>query len=35
MTTPIIKTATASDEAPAIAVVALAFSADPRALDVA
>jgi GNAT superfamily N-acetyltransferase len=31
MTTPIIKTATASDEAPAIAVVVLAFSADPAA----
>jgi ribosomal protein S18 acetylase RimI-like enzyme len=31
MTTPIIKTATVSDEAPAIAVVALAFSADPAA----
>jgi hypothetical protein len=31
MTTPIIKTATASDEAPAIAVVVLAFSADPVA----
>ena len=31
MATPIIKTATASDEAPAIAVVVLAFSADPAA----
>ena len=31
MTTPIIKTATASDDAPAIAVVVLAFSADPAA----
>lgn len=31
MTTPIIKTATTSDEAPAIAVVVLAFSADPAA----
>lgn len=31
MTTPIIKTATVSDEASAIAVVALAFSADPAA----
>ena len=31
MTTPIIKTATVSDEAPAIAVVVLAFSADPAA----
>jgi ribosomal protein S18 acetylase RimI-like enzyme len=29
MTMPIVKTATASDEAPAIAVVVLAFSADP------
>jgi ribosomal protein S18 acetylase RimI-like enzyme len=29
MTTPAIKTATVSDEAPAIAVVVLAFSADP------
>ena len=31
MTTPMIKTATASDAAPAIAVLALAFSADPAA----
>jgi ribosomal protein S18 acetylase RimI-like enzyme len=31
MTTPIIKTVAASDEAPAIAVVVLAFSADPAA----
>jgi hypothetical protein len=31
MTMPIVKPATASDEAPAIAVVALAFSADPAA----
>ncbi|HEU4558025.1 MAG TPA: GNAT family N-acetyltransferase [Longimicrobium sp.] len=31
MTTPIITTATTSDEAPAIAVVVLAFSADPAA----
>jgi ribosomal protein S18 acetylase RimI-like enzyme len=31
MTTPIIKTATPSDEAPATAVVVLAFSADPAA----
>lgn len=31
MTTPIIKTATATDEAPTIAVVVLAFSADPAA----
>lgn len=31
MTTPIIKTATVSDEAPSIAVVVLAFSADPAA----
>jgi ribosomal protein S18 acetylase RimI-like enzyme len=31
MTTPIIEIATASDEAPAIAVVVLAFSADPAA----
>jgi ribosomal protein S18 acetylase RimI-like enzyme len=31
MPTPIIHTATASDEAPAIAVVVLAFSADPAA----
>jgi ribosomal protein S18 acetylase RimI-like enzyme len=31
MTTPIIKIATASDAAPAIAVVVLAFSADPAA----
>jgi ribosomal protein S18 acetylase RimI-like enzyme len=31
MTTPIIKTATESDAAPAIAVVVLAFSADPAA----
>jgi ribosomal protein S18 acetylase RimI-like enzyme len=31
MTTPIIQTATASDEAPSIAVVVLAFSADPAA----
>jgi ribosomal protein S18 acetylase RimI-like enzyme len=31
MTSPTIKTATASDEAPAIAVVVLAFSADPAA----
>jgi ribosomal protein S18 acetylase RimI-like enzyme len=31
MTTPIIKTATVSDEAPAIAVVVLAFSTDPAA----
>src|SRR5688572_21942798 len=31
MTTPIIKTATVSDEARAIAVVGLAFSADPAA----
>jgi ribosomal protein S18 acetylase RimI-like enzyme len=31
MTTPIVKTATASDEGPAIAVVVLAFSADPAA----
>jgi ribosomal protein S18 acetylase RimI-like enzyme len=31
MTTPIIKTATVSDEARAIAVVVLAFSADPAA----
>jgi ribosomal protein S18 acetylase RimI-like enzyme len=31
MTTPIIKTATTSDEASAIAVVVLAFSADPAA----
>jgi GNAT superfamily N-acetyltransferase len=31
MTTPIIKTATASDEAAVIAVVVLAFSADPAA----
>jgi ribosomal protein S18 acetylase RimI-like enzyme len=31
MTTPIIKTATASDEAAAIAVVVLAFSTDPAA----
>jgi hypothetical protein len=31
MTTPIIKTDTASDAAPAIAVVVLAFSADPAA----
>lgn len=31
MTTPIIKTAATSDEAPAIAVMALAFSADPAA----
>ena len=31
MTTPIIKTATTSDEAPAVAVVVLAFSADPAA----
>ncbi|MFC7519046.1 GNAT family N-acetyltransferase [Herbaspirillum sp. GCM10030257] len=31
MTPPIIRTATASDEAPAIAVVVLAFSADPAA----
>jgi ribosomal protein S18 acetylase RimI-like enzyme len=31
MTTPTIKTATISDEAPAIAVVVLAFSADPAA----
>jgi hypothetical protein len=29
MTTPAINTATVSDEAPAIAVVVLAFSADP------
>lgn len=31
MTTPIIKTATVSDEAPGIAVVVLAFSSDPAA----
>jgi ribosomal protein S18 acetylase RimI-like enzyme len=31
MTMPIIQTATASDEAPSIAVVVLAFSADPAA----
>ena len=31
MTTPTIETVTASDEAPAIAVVVLAFSADPAA----
>jgi ribosomal protein S18 acetylase RimI-like enzyme len=31
MTTPIIKTATLSDETPAIAAVVLAFSADPAA----
>jgi hypothetical protein len=31
MTTPVIKTATASDAAPAIAVVVLAFGADPAA----
>jgi len=31
MTTPIIRTATVSDEAPAIDVVVLAFSADPAA----
>jgi ribosomal protein S18 acetylase RimI-like enzyme len=31
MTTPPIKTATTSDEAPAVAVVVLAFSADPAA----
>ncbi|MGH8627702.1 MAG: hypothetical protein ACREYC_21335 [Gammaproteobacteria bacterium] len=31
MTTPIIKTATAADEAPVIDVVVLAFSADPAA----
>ena len=31
MTTPIIKTATASDEASAVAVVVLAFTADPAA----
>jgi ribosomal protein S18 acetylase RimI-like enzyme len=31
MTTPIIKTATASDEAPVIDIVVLAFSADPVA----
>lgn len=31
MTTPIIKTGTASDAAPAVAVVVLAFSADPAA----
>lgn len=31
MTTPIIKTARVSDEAPSIAVVVLAFSADPAA----
>ena len=31
MTTPIIKTATASDEAQAVAVVVLAFSTDPAA----
>ncbi len=31
MTTPIIKISTASDEAPAIDVVVLAFSADPAA----
>jgi GNAT superfamily N-acetyltransferase len=31
MTTPIIRTATASDEAPAVAVVVLAFSTDPAA----
>lgn len=31
MTTPIIKTATVSDEAPVIAVVVLAFSTDPAA----
>lgn len=31
MATPMIKTATASDEAPAIAAVVLAFSADPAA----
>jgi len=29
MTKPIVKTATASDEAPVIDVLALAFSADP------
>src|SRR5687767_10289287 len=31
MTTPTIETATTADEAPAIAVVLLAFSADPAA----
>ena len=31
MTTPAIKIATASDEAPAIDVVVLAFSTDPAA----
>src|SRR5687768_3041302 len=31
MATPIIKTVTTSDEAPTIAVVVLAFSADPAA----